>query len=247
MLIHELILNSANRYADSPALLLANKSLSYGELWEQVQSVGNGLNRLGVRRSDRIGIYLNKRFEGVVSYFAASYAGAVFVPINPALKPRQVGHILRDCNVSVLITSQASYSNLQSELPECSDLKFVVTIGGDAKATDGQYSRLSWEELLATDPAAAQLPRCIDHDIASILYTSGSTGKPKGVLHTAPISAPKTSRSPGSNPSRPSRCAARRRTRAMPANTMGTPRSTPPEYASRPVPSSQSNPGNPWV
>lgn len=182
MLIHELILNSANRYANRPALLLANKALSYGELWDQIRSAGNGLNRLGVCRNERIGIYLNKRFEGVVSYFAASYAGAVFVPINPALKPRQVGHILRDCDVSVLITSQASYSNLESELAECGDLKFVVTIGGDAKAAEGQYSRLSWDDLLAADSVPAQLPRCIDHDIASILYTSGSTGKPKGVV-----------------------------------------------------------------
>ncbi len=60
---------------------------------------------LGLQRGDRVGIYLEKRFETVIASFGAPAAGGVFVPMNPLLKPEQVAFIASDCDVRVLVTS----------------------------------------------------------------------------------------------------------------------------------------------
>ena len=104
---------------------------------------------------------------------------------NPLLKPEQVGHILRDCNVRVLVTSPERLALLAEVLGQCADLRDVVVtepLGHDEhRLLEAAALRVtSWRELAA----APQRPghRVIDVDMAAILYTSGSTGKPKGVV-----------------------------------------------------------------
>ena len=181
ILLHELITASAMRDADGAALTYSSSRLNYGELAEQVGKFATGMLSLGLKRSERVGIYLEKRFETVVASFGASAAGGVFVPLNPLLKPEQVGYILRDCNVRVLVTSQERYAPLAATLAQCPDLRDVVLAGVDA-APDlpAPYRLCTWQALL--DQAGRPGHRVIDTDMASILYTSGSTGKPKGVV-----------------------------------------------------------------
>ena len=81
---------------------------------------------------DRVGIYLEKRFETVVAPFGTAAAGGVFVPVNPVLKPPQVAYILRDCNVRVLVTSPERLATLRDELGTCPDLRHVVVAGAAA-------------------------------------------------------------------------------------------------------------------
>jgi acyl-CoA ligase (AMP-forming) (exosortase A-associated) len=139
---------------------------------------------LGLRPGERVGIYLNKRIEGVVAFFAANLAGGVFVPINPVLKAAQVQHILNDCNVAILITSAAQANVLEGVLEDCPALRNLVTIdelAAEATLPD-HVEHLTWNELSKLRKAGASFSRRIDNDMASILYTSGSTGKPKGVV-----------------------------------------------------------------
>ena len=75
------------------------------DLDAMVRQFTAGLMGLGVQRAERVAVYLDKRNETVVASFGATAAGAVFVPVNPLLKPEQVAFILRDCNVRVLVTS----------------------------------------------------------------------------------------------------------------------------------------------
>src|SRR5262245_34027605 len=105
--LHELILNSAARTPDAAAVALKGTELSYAVLAERIVLVSNGLLALGLGRLDRVAIYLPKTIENVASMFGATRAGGVFVPVNPLLKAPQVAHILRDCNVRVLITTDA--------------------------------------------------------------------------------------------------------------------------------------------
>lgn len=180
-LLPELIFASAERAPDSPALTYAGTTLNYRELQSRVEAFCAGMRMIGLARQERIGIYLEKRFETVVSSFGAGAAGGVFVPLNPLLKPEQVGYILRDCNVRVLVTSAERLHLLEATLAECHDLRHVVVIG---KLPEHSPLRgvelLSWDELMAAPPADGH--RVIDTDMAAILYTSGSTGKPKGVV-----------------------------------------------------------------
>ena len=76
------------------ALTFTTDTVSYAETWQRAQGAADQLLGLGLEAGDRVAIYLEKRIETVVSMFAASAAGGVFVPINHVLKPPQVGHIL---------------------------------------------------------------------------------------------------------------------------------------------------------
>jgi acyl-CoA ligase (AMP-forming) (exosortase A-associated) len=179
-LIHDLLFQSARRTPGAPALSYQSTTLDYGALAEAVERCAAALLELGLPRSARVGVYMEKRLETVVSVFGAAAAGGVFVPINPLLKPEQVAYILRDCNVRILVTSAERLEVLAPALRECTDLEAVLCVGGKA-GSDAAIAVLSWEDALAA--AGKPKPhRVIDTDMAAILYTSGSTGKPKGVV-----------------------------------------------------------------
>ncbi|MFZ2294090.1 MAG: acyl-CoA ligase (AMP-forming), exosortase A system-associated [Polaromonas sp.] len=185
-LLSELIGLAAERTPRAIALTNGASSLSYGDLSASVSQFSSGLMGLGVGRSERVAIYLEKRFETVIASFGAPAAGAVFVPVNPLLKPEQVAFILRDCNVRVLVTSPERLALMKDVLAECHDLRHVVvtesgspSAPADASLT-GPLALVSWRDLLSS--ASRSGHRVIDVDMAAILYTSGSTGKPKGVV-----------------------------------------------------------------
>lgn len=181
-LLHELIELAAVRSPAGRAIVHADVTFGYAQLAESVGGFAAGALRLGLRRADRVAIYLEKRFETVVASFGAAAAGAVFVPINPLLKAEQVAFILRDCDVRLLVTSPERLAVLGSVLDACPALRHVVTTeppGAGATLPDG-VELSGWGELLSAAPTPAH--RVIDTDMAAILYTSGSTGKPKGVV-----------------------------------------------------------------
>ncbi len=199
-LLHDLIARSAASAPEATALTYGQQSLSYAELQAQVEACASGLRGLGLQRGERVAIYLEKRFEAVIASFGAAAAGAVFVPLNPLLKPEQVAYILRDCNVRVLVTSNERFALLSEALAECHDLRHVVLTGEipnpfglslskpdvekspstSSGRTDFKAGLICWSALL--DAPAQTGHRVIDSDMAAILYTSGSTGKPKGVV-----------------------------------------------------------------
>ncbi len=179
-LLHDLVTASASARDSGIALLSGSDSRSYGELAALLSSVANGLAALGVSRRDRVAIYLPKSIESVASMFGASRAGAIFVPVNPVLKPAQVGYILRDSGARVLVTFASRAASLTSELTNCPDLRTVVLVDGEREDEFGQARSCLWSELLDAPPASP--PRAVDADVAAILYTSGSTGRPKGVV-----------------------------------------------------------------
>ena len=184
-LLHSLIFGSADLRTDSAALVTGSgtgAALSYQDLASRVSAFASGLQQLGIDRQARVAIYLEKRAECVLACFGAPAAGAVMVPINPLLKAEQVGFIVRDCDVRVLVTSPERLTLLMPVLGDCPSLRHVVLTSAPAEppAMPAGINLLLWHDLLSAPPKAGH--RVIDTDIAAILYTSGSTGKPKGVV-----------------------------------------------------------------
>ena len=179
-LLPELVAVSADRSPDAVALVAGSESLTYAALARSVARFASGVASLGLGRADRVGIYLEKRFEAVIATFGTVAAGAVFVPLNPLLKADQVAYILRDCNVRLLVTSPERLSLLTDVLPTCPDLSHVVLTSDVIPEFPGAATVRGWREVQRD----AEAPGCrvIDIDMAAILYTSGSTGKPKGVV-----------------------------------------------------------------
>ena len=178
-LLHQLLLEQAQKTPASPALGVKTRWFDYAEVADQVKSVAAGLQQSGLSRHERVAVYLPKVAEAVFGYFGATAAGGVMVPVNPVLKAAQVTHILKDCNVRVLITNKARFKQLEDFLEECHDLRHVILT--DDESRDAVVPVLAWITFIQR-PEKWQPVVAIDMDMAAILYTSGSTGKPKGVV-----------------------------------------------------------------
>ncbi|MCP8686791.1 acyl-CoA ligase (AMP-forming), exosortase A system-associated [Marinobacterium sedimentorum] len=181
-LLHHLIEIRAARTAELAALSHKQEQICYGELFTRVQQLAGGLRELGLQRHERVAIYLPKQHETVISLFAATLAGGVFVPINPVLKPPQVQHILSDCTARILITSHARLQQLAPSLACLRDLKQVILVDDYPPSEHAPYSLATWHQLQGAPACTAPPGSGTDADMAAILYTSGSTGKPKGVV-----------------------------------------------------------------
>jgi acyl-CoA ligase (AMP-forming) (exosortase A-associated) len=180
-LLFELPLRAAERAPNTTALILKGQRIEYDAFADGIERVANGLMALGSSKLDRIAVYLPKQLETVQTMFGAARTGCTFVPVNPLLKPVQVAHILRDCNVRVLVTSPERAVALGEELKTCADLRHVVLVGTADGFSSGQVEVTHWHDVIAA-AQHSRFHRVIDADMGSIFYTSGSTGKPKGVV-----------------------------------------------------------------
>jgi acyl-CoA ligase (AMP-forming) (exosortase A-associated) len=179
--LHQIVAQMAASRPEALALTIKDTTVTYGELWDETRAFAAGLTRIGLRRSERVGIYLDKQIETVASMFGTSAAGGTFVPINPLLRAQQVGYIVNDCSVRVLVTSAERLETLEDELERCPSVEHVIVVAGGPEPAGKHGSVVhAWADFL--DAADAPEPKVIDIDMAAIFYTSGSTGKPKGVV-----------------------------------------------------------------
>jgi len=175
-------MQAAERDPHAPALTAGARTWSYAELAELVRRAAGGLVHQSVARGDRVAVWLDKRVETVALCFAAAQAGAVFVPINPLLKPQQVAHILRDSGAVVLLTTPERVALLDAQWGTLPALRQLLLTGAEVPQgrPAGAPPVVPWAELVESPMPA--LHRVIDSDATAILYTSGSTGAPKGVV-----------------------------------------------------------------
>jgi acyl-CoA ligase (AMP-forming) (exosortase A-associated) len=180
-LIHHMLLASAQRSPEKEALVYGEQRLHYGEVARLTNGLAAGLRCAGISRGDRVGIYLETSVEQVLSIFAISVVGGVFVPINAQLFPEQVAHIVCDCGIKALITKPSKLATLSGLLSQMPSLEFAV-LAGDGAVERDLLPTQHFADLSQTPVPPDWREQSISKDLAAILYTSGSTGKPKGVM-----------------------------------------------------------------
>jgi len=172
----ELLCASAEKYPLRVAIVFGRKNINYKTLDDLTSQIAAGLIELGIRRQDKVAIFLDNCPEFVISYFAILKAGAVAVPVNYMFKTEEAKFILQDSEAICLITSRA-YVDMAEELRLRTDnLKYIVTTTKTYKDT------LDFNRIRKTSLEALRKISSHPDDLAVILYTSGTTGHPKGAM-----------------------------------------------------------------
>jgi len=179
--------------SDDPRL---SERITYRQLYERVCQCANALKALGVRKGDRVTIYMPMIPETAVAMLACARIGAVHSVVFGGFSPESLAGRIADCGSSVVITADEGLrggkriplkANVDAALatPGSECVKHVLVVRRLGSLVPMQAGRDRWfEEALAGQPKECA-PEVMDaEDPLFILYTSGSTGKPKGVLHT---------------------------------------------------------------
>ena len=167
---------------------------TYQELHREVCKFANVLKKLGVKKGDRVSIYLPMIMELAVAMLACARIGAVHSIVFGGFSAEALRDRIQDCKAETLITCNWGYrsgkvlsskGNADEALKSCPSVKRCVIVNRINKETTMVEGRDYWWHELMKDASVKCEPEWMDaEDPLFILYTSGSTGKPKGVLHT---------------------------------------------------------------
>ncbi|HEY2035043.1 MAG TPA: acetate--CoA ligase [Rhizomicrobium sp.] len=171
------------------------KHITYEELHREVCTFANVLKAQGVKKGDRVTIYLPMIPEAAYAMLACARIGAVHSVIFAGFSPDSIAGRIQDCASTIVLTSDEGMrggkpiplkKNVDEALTKCPDVKSVVVVKHTGAAVEMKSGRDVWyREAAAKVSADCPAEAMNAEDPLFILYTSGSTGKPKGVLHTS--------------------------------------------------------------
>ena len=181
-LLPRLLSRAAGRHADRDALVMDSTRLSYAELEAASNRFARSLLSHGVRRGDRVGLWLPKSPRAIVALYGAMKAGAAYVPVDPAAPPARLAWIARNCGVAGLVTVAERARELDEAFAGGAPMRalWYADDPADPPRAAG-LPGIPWAEVEAESDRGPDMGG-LDADLAVILYTSGSTGEPKGVM-----------------------------------------------------------------
>jgi amino acid adenylation domain-containing protein len=179
-LLSQIIDQSAERFPERDAFRYYDEKLSYTELSHRTNQLAHTLIKHGVRRHDRVGVFMNKCLEMPLAVHGIMKMGAAYVPIDPAAPAARLKFIIQNCGIRALVT-QPSKLKIISEIIAETGLECLIGVDG----LKGHSIRaVSWQEVSTASEQKLDRGPTTEQDLAYIMYTSGSTGEPKGIMHT---------------------------------------------------------------
>lgn len=164
---------------ESPCYLVDDKTYSFAEVNRIVNRYANGLTQLGVKKGDRVVIFMRSCVEFIFMAFAANKIGAIWVPINGDYKGTWLADAISESKGKVLLTDTDKYPRLQEVLNADAYCHLIVKSIAGAAIPQHATALSSFDVLSDAEPPAVDIHY---GDTSSILWTSGTTGKSKGVL-----------------------------------------------------------------
>ncbi|MDZ4684629.1 MAG: AMP-binding protein [Planctomycetaceae bacterium] len=186
MLLEEFLEQTAARVPNKVALVCDGRRVTYAEIDRAANQMAHGLMARGVRRGDRVVLFLDNSVEAATAVWAVLKAGAVFVMANPTTKPDKLTYLLNNSRATALIAQAKRLRGCEHCWHETPHLKAVVVVGDPADVIGCTHPLTGWDAVIAeyADRTSPPPKQCIDADLAALIYTSGSTGNPKGVMLT---------------------------------------------------------------
>lgn len=184
-LLGEALLNSSRNYPGKTAVISKGVPYSYSQLNISASNLAQHLLNSGIKKGDRVAIYLENSWEAIVSIYGTTLAGAVFLVINPQTKSDKLKYILNDSGAKVFISSHV-FSNEFIPAIEGSESLIEIIITGEVRQIEmtSHFRQISFDNTISTHEDSKSTPNIIPNDLAALIYTSGSTGFPKGVMMT---------------------------------------------------------------
>ena len=177
----EMLWETAQRFPEKIAIVFQGRKISYRELDGLANSFANALANLGVKKGDRVALYMTNRPEYIISLYGIARLGAVFTPMNPTYKEGEIAHQLNDADASVLVLQESLYPLVRSVRQQVKSLKEIIVVG--QRAEEGAH--LFHDLLRQSSPKhPPQVPLVWTEDLVALPYSSGTTGLPKGVMLT---------------------------------------------------------------
>jgi acetyl-CoA synthetase len=175
------------------------RTMTYWELYCEVRKFANVLKGLGVKKGDRVGIYLPMIPEAAISMLACARLGAIHSVVFGGFSPESLRDRMNDAEAKVVITADGGYRrgqmvplkrNTDKALEEVPSVKHVVVVQRHAGDEEESIAAMHdgrdqwWHELMSKASMDSEPEPMDAEDVLFILYTSGTTGKPKGIVHT---------------------------------------------------------------
>jgi acetyl-CoA synthetase len=170
------------------------RTLTYWDLYREVNRFAAALKRAGIKKGDRVTIYMPMVPETAIAMLACTRIGAPHSVIFGGFAPDAVRERIHDAESTVLITADGGYrrgsivplkKNVDEALLSCPDVRTVIVLKRTGQPIDMQDGRdVWWDEFVKDAPAKCPPEKMDAEDMLYLLYTSGSTGKPKGIQHS---------------------------------------------------------------
>ncbi|MGH9862238.1 MAG: acetate--CoA ligase [Candidatus Acidiferrales bacterium] len=172
------------------------RTYTYWELYREVNQIANAMKRLGVRKGDRVAIYLPLVPEAAIAMLACARLGAIHSVVFGGFSAESLRDRINDARAKLLITADGGYrrGNLlplkqyaDEAIAHCPTIENVIVVrrgGADFPVHITEGRDHWWHRLLQDAPAYCEPEPMDSEDVLYILYTSGTTGKPKGIVHT---------------------------------------------------------------
>ncbi len=179
MRIESYIQASARRDPRKTALVCGRRRWDYARLDAISDDLARKLSEGGVRRGDRVAVFLPNGVEAVTAVFAVLKAGAVLVMLNPSTKAEKLAFVLHDSQAAAVVLPARKLDMIESPAEELPYLRLAVTTNPRKNADEEENSHFTIKTMPAAHGVCRQLE---EDDLAAVLYTSGSSGRPKGVM-----------------------------------------------------------------
>ncbi len=170
------------------------RTLTYEDLYKEVNKLANAIKSLGVKKGDRVAIYMPMIPETVVAVLACARIGAVHTVVFGGFSAESLKDRIIDAQAQLLLTADGGWrrgavvplkKTGDSAIKDCPSIKNVIVVKRVNNEISFQKGRDHWyHDLIKDAPAYCQPEKMDSEDPLFILYTSGTTGKPKGIIHT---------------------------------------------------------------
>ena len=169
--------------------------LSYKELYEQTCTFSNALRSKGIKKGDRVIIYMPMVPEAAIAMLACARVGAVHSVVFAGFSATSLADRINDCEAKMVLTSDGNFRGnktipvkdvVDEALEKCSSIESVIVLERTKQNINMEDGRdFWWHECINDEPNTCDSEVMVSEDLLFILYTSGSTGKPKGVVHSS--------------------------------------------------------------